>query len=254
MIDLHAHVLPGLDDGPTTVPEALDLALAAVAAGTQIMVATPHVNDRYAAAVDAVPGAVTALQGELDRAGIALELRTGAEIATSRLPGLDDAALGRLALGGGRWLLLEPPSRGAADVEAAVAAVRERGYGAVLAHAERCEALRRDPSALRRLARDGTLVSITADSLTGRFGEIARRFAVLLLRERLVHNVASDAHHARQRPPGDAAGRRAAERAVPGARALWSWMTEEVPLAILEGEPVQPAPQARHRWRLSRGA
>jgi protein-tyrosine phosphatase len=247
VIDLHAHVLPGLDDGPRTVSEALELARVAVAAGTRVMVATPHVNQRYSEAVEALPGAVAALERELARAAIPLELRAGAEIAADRLDELDDDALGRLALGGGPWLLLEVPSHGPADVAGAVAAVRERGRGAVLAHAERCEAVRRDPSLLRRLVRDGTLVSITADSLAGRFGETARRFGLLLLEERLVHNVASDAHHARRRPPGVLAGRQAAERALPDVAGRWSWLTEEVPQAVLAGDAVPPAPRPQPR-------
>ena len=256
VIDLHAHVLPGLDDGPRTVAESLTLARAAVAAGTRVMVATPHVNERYTAAVNAVPGAVDALQAQFVREDIPLDLRPGAEIAMSRLGMLDDAALERLALGGGQWVLLEAPLRGPADVPRAVAAVRERGRGAVLAHAERCEALRREPAMLRQLVRDGALVSITADSLAGHFGEGVRRFALLLLREGLVHNVASDAHDAQRRPPGGAAGKRAADRAVPGASALWTWLTEEVPAAVLEGGSVPPPPRPPRGWRarLSRGA
>ena len=247
MIDLHAHVLPGIDDGPGTDSEAVDLARVAVAAGTRVMVATPHVSRRYRAAVDALPGAVAALERELERSGVPLELRAGAEIALDSLGDLDDDTLGRLTLGGGPWLLLEAPLRGQADVSRAVASVRARGPRVVLAHAERCEALRRDPSLLRRLVREGALVSITADSLAGRFGETARRFGLLLLRERLVHNVASDAHHAHLRPPRGAAGRQAAEREQRDLGALWTWLTEEVPRAVLDGDAVPPAPRARPR-------
>jgi protein-tyrosine phosphatase len=243
VIDLHAHVLPGVDDGPATLADSLALARAAVAAGTRVMVATPHVNDRYDAALAAVPGAVVALQAELDRAGVPLALRGGAEIAISRLPGLDAGTLERLALGGGEWLLLEAPERGPADVPAAVAVAQERGHRVVIAHAERCEALRRDPTALRRLVAGGTLASITAGSLAGRFGAHPRRFAELLLRERLVHNIVSDTHGVEGRPPDVSAAR----RALPAP--LWEWMTEAIPAAVLDGGAVPPAPRARSGWR-----
>jgi len=250
VIDLHAHVLPGVDDGPATLADSLALARAAVAAGTRVMVATPHVNDRYDAAVTVLPGAVDALQAELDRAQVPLALRSGAEIATSRLPALDAGLLERLALGGGEWLLLEAPERGPADVPAAVAIARERGFRVVLAHAERCEALRRDPTALRRLVAGGVLVSITAGSLGGQFGDSPRRFAGLLLRERLVHNVASDTHAVQGRPPDVSAAR----RALPAP--LWEWMTGAVPAAVLDGAAIPPAPRERQGWRarLSRRA
>lgn len=254
VIDLHAHVLPGLDDGPPTLEASLALARAAVRAGTRVMVATPHINERYGRAATELHQAVGELQAELDRAAIPLQVRPGAEVAGARLADLDDATLRGVTLGGGGWILLETPFERAEDLEGAMAALQARGHGVVLAHAERSGPLRRDPTRVRRMVEAGALVSITADSLRGRFGVPARRFAVLLLREGLVHNVASDAHDTERRPPGLRAGLRAAERAVPGALAVADHLTRAVPQAVLDGGVVPVVPPLGRSWRRWRRA
>ena len=251
MIDLHAHVLPGIDDGPPTLEASLALARAAVASGTRVMVATPHIDERYGRAATELDQLVANLQAEFDHAGIALQLRAGAEIAGARVADLDDSTLRRVALGGGGWILLETPFERAEDIEGAMRDLQSRGLGVVLAHVERSGPLRRDPTRVRRMVEAGALVSITADSLRGRFGSTARRFAGLLLREGLVHNVASDAHDAAQRPPDLRPGLRAV-----GGRALADYFTVEVPRAVLEGGPMPSAPVPRRslrRW-LSRSS
>jgi protein-tyrosine phosphatase len=244
VIDLHAHVLPGIDDGPPTLEASLALARAAVASGTRVMVATPHINERYGRAATELDQVVSNLQVELDRVGIPLELRQGAEVAGARVADLDDSTLRRVALGGGEWILLETPFERAEDVEGAIRDLRARGLGVVLAHVERSGPLRRDPTRVRRMVEAGALVSITADSLRGRFGSTARRFAALLLREGLVHNVASDAHDAERRPPDMRPGLRAV-----GSRALVDYFTVDVPRAVLEGEPVPSRPPPERSWR-----
>ncbi len=96
------------------------------------------------------------------------------------------------------------------------------------------------------------LSSITAGSLVGRFGDTARRAALRLLREGLVHNVASDAHDIRRRGPDLQAGLAEAERQLPGVERQARWLTLEVPAAILAGDPLPPAPPfqpgQRRRW------
>jgi protein-tyrosine phosphatase len=244
VIDLHAHVLPGIDDGPPTLEASLALARAAVASGTRVMVATPHIDERYGRAATELDQVVSNLQVELDRVGIPLELRQGAEVAGARVADLDDSTLRRVALGGGEWILLETPFERAEDVEGAMQDLQARGLRVVLAHVERSGPLRRDPTRVRRMVEAGALVSITADSLRGRFGSTARRFAALLLREGLVHNVASDAHDAERRPPDLRPGLRAV-----GSRALVDYFTVDVPRAVLEGEPVPSAPPPERSWR-----
>src|SRR5947209_5785401 len=170
-IDLHAHVLPGIDDGPPNLPSALALVRAAGADGTEAIVATPHVNERYPTRPPAMARAVAALGAELESAGVAVRVLPGAEIALTQVSALDEAQLRALALGGGPYLLVESPlSSAAGDFEIVIYDLLDRGFRLVLAHPERCPAFQREPVRLRRLVIAGVLCSVTAAALTGRFG------------------------------------------------------------------------------------
>ena len=239
MIDLHFHVLPGIDDGPPTLDDALALARAAHAAGTSTIVATPHVSwdwpDNDAAGIAA---AVEAINLELRRNEIAVEVLPGAEVAMTRAADLDDAELRALRLGGGPYLLVEcPHSPAASGFEGLLASLSHAGHRILLAHPERCPAFLRDRSTLERLINNGMLTSVTAGSFAGRFGREVRRFSQDLLRDGLVHNVASDAHDLVRRPPGiDPV------LAQEGMAEGTDWFTRQVPQAILSGDPLPPAP------------
>ncbi len=244
MIDLHTHILPGLDDGPDTLEGSLALARAAAAAGTTTLVATPHINRRYDDIDPArIRRAVQELRAHLSEAEIALELLSGGEISTGRLPSLEREELDALRLGEGPYLLLEAPlGPGLGTLPSATLRLRGEGYGVLLAHPERSPGFQRDPAALRRLLGSGALSSITAGSLHGRFGETARRFSLVLLREGLVHDIASDAHDATRRPPDMRRGLAAAAAELSGLEELWQWLTHAAPAAILAGAPLPPRP------------
>ena len=126
--------------------------------------------------------------------------------------------------------------------------LQERGFRIVLAHPERCPALHRDREMLERLVASGVLGSLTAGSLDGRFGAAVRRFALELMRDGLVHNVASDAHDASNRPPTIAG-----ELDRAGLGSLAGWLTQDVPGAILAGGEIPTRPEVelseRHRRR-----
>jgi len=238
VIDLHCHVLPGIDDGPRTIAGSLALARAAADAGVRTLVATPHVSWHYQNDADTIGGLVEELRALLAAEGVELELRAGAEVAMTRIDELEDAELARLRLGGGEWLLLEPPfSPIVTGLEAIAQEVRRRGNRVLLAHPERCPAFHRDPRMLGSLVRSGVLTSITAGSLVGRFGGTVRRFALRLVQEELVHNVASDAHDLADRAPGIAA-----ELEQAGLAPLQEWLTEAIPAAILDGGPIPARP------------
>ncbi len=257
MIDLHCHVLPAIDDGPEIIEESVVMARAAQAAGTTILVATPHVSRSYPNDVETIAQRVQQLRALIETEGLDVELRAGAEVALTRAIHMEAAELEQYSLGGGPWLLVEPPfNPGARELDVHFSRLQQRGHRILLAHPERCPAFQRDPATLRALVDSGCLASLTAGSLVGRFGETVRRFSLRLLREGLAHNVASDAHDLYARPPGARA-----ELEQSGAGELADWLVCEVPAAILDGTAIPPRPDVvladrerpPRRWRWARG-
>jgi protein-tyrosine phosphatase len=237
MIDLHAHILPGLDDGPPTVEAALEMARVAVAAGTKAIATTSHVGYHYTLGPADIARARAALTERLAAAGIELELLAGGEIAPERLPELDDDALRAVALGGGPYVLFECPfAPVGAGMEMMAADLQRRGFGVLLAHPERSPSFQRDLGLLTALVERGALAQITTGSLAGGFGEIPRRAALGMLQQGLVHVLSSDAHDAHRRGPDLRAHGDALD---PDQHA---WMTAAAPAAIVAGTPLPPRP------------
>ena len=235
---MHCHVLPGIDDGPDSIEDSIALARVAVDAGIETLVATPHVSWRYPNDAETIATLVAEVNARLKQEKVPLDVRPGAEMAMTRLIDLEPAELARFGLGGGSWLLVEPPfTEVATGLDSIVRDLLRRGHRVLLAHPERCHALRRDPRMLESLIRDGVLTSITAGSLVGHFGGEVRRFSLQLARDGMIHNVASDAHDHSQRPPGIAV-----ELDRAGLGPLADWLTVEVPGAILADEEIPPRP------------
>lgn len=226
------------------------LARAAGAAGIETIVATPHVNSEYPNGGEAIADLVEDVGTRLTAEGIAIDLCAGAEIAMTSASELTPAELSRLTLGGGPWLLIESPFTSlATGFDMLLLQLLGQGHRIVLAHPERSPLFHRDPRILGGLARNGVLMSITAGSLAGRFGGTVQRFALRLASEDLVHNVTSDAHDHRRRPPGMRQEIESCE-----LRPLADWLTQSVPEAVLAGDeiPRRPAvataPKKRGRW------
>jgi protein-tyrosine phosphatase len=253
MIDLHCHLLFGIDDGPQDIEGSVAIARRASEEGIDTIVATPHASSRHPNDASTIAQPLEQLRARLLEDGLPLTLAPGAEVAIGHLAEMADGTLGGLVLGGGSWLLIEPPfTTVAVGLERSIHGVMRAGYDVVLAHPERSGALHKEPAMLERLVADGVLTSLTAGSLVGRFGSQARRFAFALLERGLAHNVASDAHDALHRPPSIARELRAA-----GLDGLAEWLTDEVPRAILAGDDIPPRPEAerlRPRWRRWLGA
>ena len=249
MIDLHTHVLPGLDDGVRSLEEAFELAREAVAAGTTAMAATPHVRDDYPTTPEQMESAVAALRGQLAAAGISLELLHGAEVSIDRAGTLDRDTLRRLSIAQrDRHLLVEFPYAGwPITLEAVVERLRELGLTPILAHPERNPQVQERPERLEAAVAAGALVQLTAASVLGQLGRTTRRTSERLLRLDLVHLLASDSHG-----PGGR-GTLAAAAAELGDSVLARRLAQEVPAAICAGEDV-PAPAHRRgrRWRRRR--
>jgi protein-tyrosine phosphatase len=245
VIDIHCHVLPGLDDGPPNMGGSLAMAQAAVASGTTEMVATPHIDHTWRVRPELISQRAHSLRQALDEEGVALKISTGAEIALSRLVDLAPDQLDTLRLGDGPYLLLECPlSPTAGDFDSLLMRIAGRGESIVLAHPERAPLFQQEPERLARLVAAGMLSSLTAGSLRGIFGDSVRRFSIELLREGLVHNLSSDAHDHLGRPPGLADALAGIESELPGITAQREWLTLSVPAAILAGDPVPQRPAA----------
>ncbi len=257
MIDIHCHILPGIDDGPATEEESLALARAAVAAGTLAIVATPHVSWDYPAnSASSIAEGVTRLEAALAREAIPLQLHTGAELAMTRAAELSDEELVALRLGGpeGTHLLLECPlSPVAPGFEQLLAFLRSRGHEIVLAHPERCPTFQRDPASYERLIAQGMLGQVTAGALVGRFGRAVQEFGDRLVRAGLAQAIASDAHSADQRRPSIRP-----ELIEAGYGEQAEWLAHDVPRAVLTGTPLpfappMPEPRPRGLRKLLRG-
>jgi protein-tyrosine phosphatase len=199
--DIHFHILPGIDDGPSSMDESVALAAAAVADGTRTVVATPHVRSGFLTDVSDLPDRVRELSERLALEGIGLAVRRGAELGHDMVGRLSQAELDSVAHGppGGRWLLVETPFV-ALDGEftAATDELRDRGFAVVIAHPERA---RGSAAATLRYELDrGSLLQVNAWSLVGRHGPEAYEKAHEMLRAGNVGMIASDAHGGRRQP------------------------------------------------------
>ncbi len=203
MIDIHLHILPGVDDGPETIEEALALARALVQEGIHTAIATPHYNDEFPRRSAAeIRERVYDLQTVLNRHAIPLRLLAGHEVLIK--PGLvEDVQSGQLAtLNGSRYLLLELwSSTWLPETERVIFELRAAGLVPIIAHVERHCTIQQDHERLVNLRRQGALAQVTASSLLGNSGRAARRCAEALLKKGLVHCIASDAHGLQTRPP-----------------------------------------------------
>ena len=203
MIDLHCHLLPGIDDGPATLEDAVALCQAAWDSGVRTAVATPHFNSTYPTSSIAAEQAAELLRAELIGRGCGLELLVGAEISVHNLAQLNLDALRRRTLGNGNCLLIEPPfDDGSDSTELMIHDLMVDGFDVLIAHPERSGFLHSRPALLERLVARGAHSSITAASLRGKFGRAVKKEALRLCAAGLVHNVSSDAHDLRARRPG----------------------------------------------------
>jgi protein-tyrosine phosphatase len=235
LIDLHAHILPGFDDGVRSVEEARELARAAAAEGITAIAATPHVRDDYPTSPERMLRGVSLLRADFERENIAVQVLTGGELDLDRLWQLEPDDIRRFTLAGtGRWLLVEMPYAGwPANFERKIAALRAQGIETLLAHPERNDVVQHDPGRLAPLVAEGLRVQVTAASVDGRLGDATRACARRMIEQELVHVLATDAHAPAVRSTGLASAV-AALRDLELARRL----TFDNPSAIVAGLPV----------------
>ena len=200
-IDIHCHILPGLDDGPEDMAQTMEMLGIAREDGIEGIVASPHIKSGvYDNTRQSIAHAIGGLNGGAN--GIAIYM--GADIHISR--GLiEDVRRGALPLINDKnYLLLELPAYvlpPIAEIEKMIAGLRVNGVTPVITHPERNLAILQDISILRKLMKAGAICQITAGSITGKFGSDIQKASFKLLKKDMVHVVASDAHDTRRRPP-----------------------------------------------------
>jgi protein-tyrosine phosphatase len=244
LIDLHSHILHGIDDGARTLEDSLEIAQAAISDGTTVIAGTPHVRDDWPTDAGVMENRVTELRAELQQAGVPLDVRAGGEIAIEWLTRLPVEELRRFGLGGNpRYLLVETPYYGwPLELPDLLFSLLASGITPVLAHPERNAAVQAQPQRLVPLVHSGVLAQVTAASVDGRIGRRAQQCGLLLIERGLAHLLASDAHHASVR----AVGMAAAAEAV-GGGPLAEWLTWEVPAAIVDNTRLPPRPESSRR-------
>ena len=242
MIDLHSHVLPGLDDGAQDLEAAVAICRAAAADGIEVLAGTPHVRHDYPTTADDMQRALEQLRAA---AGDLVELLPGGELDLQELDRPIEELL-PFALGGNpRYLLVETPYYGwPLDLADRLFRLHAAGITPVLAHPERNYDVQARPGLLEPIVAGGTLIQLTATSLDGRGSSRAKACALTLLQRELAHLLASDAHE----PSVRAIGLSAAARAAGGE--LGRWLTLDVPRAIVDDTPLPPRPKRSGARRL----
>ncbi|RTL82480.1 MAG: capsular biosynthesis protein [Hyphomicrobiales bacterium] len=249
MIDLHSHILPGIDDGAADLALSLEMARIASSEGVVVQACTPHIFPGvYNNTGPQIRAAVVELQREIDEAGIELTLVTGADahMVPDMVGGLRNSTI--LSLADTRYVLVEPPHHVAPPrIDAFFFDLLAAGYVPVLTHPERLRWIEAHYETFVRLFRAGVWMQVTSGSLTGAFGARPKYWGERMLDEGLVHILASDAHGVRRRRPDLAAGRAAAEKWVGAEEA--EQLVYLRPYAILENvdpSSVRPPAGATH--------
>ena len=239
MIDLHCHLLPGIDDGPETMAEALALAAHAVQNGITRAAVTPHIHvGRYHNDLASIEKDLARFRAELERRNIPLQLSLGGEVrvgediiamvAEERIPYLGERD-------GYRVMLLElPHSHVPVGADKFAAWLLKRKIRPMIAHPERNKDVLHDIDKITPLVSIGCWLQVTAGAVAGSFGMPAKKRAVQLLERGWVTILASDAHNLEHRPPELEPGRRAAAGIV-GEKESWK-LVRDTPLAIVGGK------------------
>lgn len=258
MIDLHCHILPGVDDGPSHVEESLKMAECAVADGIHTLVATPHAfNGIYHNPLPHIFAHIAHLKKIIIEKQIPIDICPGAEIRIHQDMYRSVKEGKTVSINNtGHYILVEFPYNmilpGTRDV---LFQLFLNGITPVLAHPERNLALQRNPDILSDLVTMGCLVQLTAMSITGELGHDAMEYAHFLLKQRQAHVIATDSHNAESRPPILSSAVEVTAHILCDTKAAEAMVTEN-PRIILDGKPLDlPEPRKtskkqgwRERW------
>lgn len=256
MIDLHTHILPGVDDGVQTEDDAVEFARVAYRDGTRTIVATPHCRDGFFTIErKQVLAGVAALRERLARESIAIDLVPGAEVhlCPDLVERIRDGRAPTLADNGKTLLLELSLTQYPVDIENVVFQLRLAGTIPLFAHPERIRYFADDIRRYESVVRLGAYGQVTSGSVLGVFGRKTQEFSLELLRKGLIHVMASDAHNVTGRPPD--LGEALPELASVVGDELAARMVDEFPAALLRGEEIdfpEPAAEPPRRSVFSR--
>ena len=253
--DLHAHILPAVDDGAKSLEDTLQMARVAAEDGTEVILATPHRKDvTQDHSVEHVKNIIAEVNGLLPGQGIEVEMFLGMENHLDiDLP--EEFTDGRaLRMNGTRYALVELPFFGHPNfVNDVLFQIQLQGITPVLAHPERIESIQNNPLQLVEFVERGMLSQITGGSITGHFGSKGKKFTHSLLKRGLVHIIASDCHFPQgPRSPLLTPSVKAAAQLIGRERAVK--MVVDTPRAVLYDQPVETdrplaVQESRSWWR-----
>ncbi len=243
MIDIHTHIIPALDDGPTDMQVSVAMGMIAAQEGTQALISTSHSTEASAVGYEGMQERLADVRAAWQGAGIGIRLELGVEIFLEH-DTVEKLRSGRLwTLAGSQYVLVEVPyTPWPTYAERALFDLQTAGYTPILAHPERYTAIQDDPNLLYRLAQRGILAQVTSAALLGEQGEKVQRSADTLVRHGLVQFIASDGHNVRskRRMPLLREAMAAAAHLVGNEAALALVTTN--PAAVLENRPMDATP------------
>jgi protein-tyrosine phosphatase len=252
-VDIHCHVVPGIDDGAADLAESIAMARMAESDGTHCLIATPHqLGSNSHVTAEAIREGVASLRMALESNGIDVSVVPGADVRIEpELPKLVKQGKVVTLADRGRHVLLELPHDTYISLDPLLATLGRQGLVGILSHPERNRGIIRSPEVMEHVVAAGGLLQITAGSLLGGFGSAPRKIAEYAVERRLVHFIASDAHDTEKRPFGmqaayDAIGQLADER-------LAALVCCENPARVFAGDDVDSESprqlgQRRKRW------
>lgn len=243
MVDVHNHLLPGLDDGSPDLDTSVRMAEIAVADGITHMVCTPHASNNFNFSPERIRERLDALRAALAARNLPLALSTGCDFHLS-YDNLQEALAQprKFTLNGTEYLLIELPDHGIPPtLKETFYELRIDGMVPILTHPERNVTLQRTPALLADWLRDGMLIQVTANSVTGGMGKRAQAAALDLLRKRWVHFLATDAHNTTTRPPVLSEAHALVTRKF--GRDYADLLCTANPTAVIEGKPLPEQPE-----------
>ena len=248
MIDIHSHILPGVDDGSPDMETSLEMLRMAADNGTTDIVATPHNNAEFLYDHEKITELFTELS---DKANGIIHVHLGCDFHLN-VDNVQDALAnpGKYTINGNGYLMVELPDlTSLASMRSVFNRFLETRITPVVTHPERNPSIHGNLKELENWVRDGCLMQVTAQSITGRFGSTAQRFAESMFQADLVHFVASDAHNCNDRIPVLTAARKVVAQRWGNEKAENLFLYN--PAAALNGEPIYAIPSPKKSFLFS---